>query len=120
SSNTFTTNSLSDNDTVMALVTDANGCQSPNPQELIINIEPIPNAFSPNNDGINEVFLKGMDIIVFDRWGLELFRGNGGWDGTFKGGNCAAGTYFFVLKLYDLNNNVINTLKGTLTLLRNK
>lgn len=54
----------------------------------------LPNTFTPNGDGINDVFLAvgkniaSLHMIVFDRWGGVLFESddpNIGWDGTFKG-----------------------------------
>ena len=53
----------------------------------------IPNAFTPNNDGVNDIFiprstiLKSMRLIVFDRWGNQVFESNDlnvGWDGVYK------------------------------------
>lgn len=86
----------------------------------------MPNAFSPNGDGINEVFripsgslLQLIDFAVFDRWGNKVFSTteiNTGWDGTYKGQPANAGTYVFVIKgIIDDNNTVI---KGTVELIR--
>ena len=68
-----------------------------------------PNAFSPNGDGINDVFKakKGFKSIVefhaviFNRWGQKLFEWNNpneGWDGTFNGKPVAQGVYFVNVK----------------------
>lgn len=66
----------------------------------------LPNAFSPNGDGINDVYkIKQLQSIVkfnayiFNRWGQELFRWdinniNEGWDGTFHGRTVNDGVYF--------------------------
>lgn len=66
----------------------------------------LPNAFSPNGDGINDVYkIKQLQSIVkfnayiFNRWGQELFRWdisniNEGWDGTFHGKKVKDGVYF--------------------------
>lgn len=66
----------------------------------------LPNAFSPNGDGINDVYkIKQLQSIVkfnayiFNRWGQELFRWdinniNEGWDGTFHGRKVKDGVYF--------------------------
>ncbi|MBL7774124.1 MAG: CotH kinase family protein [Chitinophagaceae bacterium] len=69
----------------------------------------IPNAFSPNGDGTNDVFnIKlgmdaiGMDMKIFDRWGNEVFHGNKleeGWDGKFKGKAMDIGTYQYLIKV---------------------
>ena len=64
----------------------------------------VPNAFTPNYDGRNDVFLpKGRGIskynlMVFDRWGQKLFESNEfteGWDGTFGGVLCKNDVYIW-------------------------
>lgn len=68
----------------------------------------IPNAFSPNDDGINDKWMwhiKGStyeEVIVFDRWGEKLYTGNGPWDGRKNGVALPVGTYLYVLQ-YRLN-----------------
>lgn len=53
-----------------------------------------PNTFTPNNDGLNDMFLPtgtniaSMRLMIFDRWGTMIYQGNGlegGWDGTYRG-----------------------------------
>ncbi|CAG0971848.1 MAG: T9SS type B sorting domain-containing protein [Bacteroidetes bacterium] len=70
----------------------------------------IPNAFTPDGDGKNEVFNgKGEEILeysmyVFDRWGHVIFETNSleaGWDGTVKGNMVPVGTYVYLVKLKD-------------------
>jgi len=66
----------------------------------------IPNAFSPNGDGVNDVFVMkcdGLSIVdcrlsIFDRWGGEIFSGDGissGWDGRKNGKDCPGGVYVY-------------------------
>ncbi|MFN8231093.1 MAG: HYR domain-containing protein [Bacteroidia bacterium] len=64
----------------------------------------IPNAFTPNNDGMNDIFkpkgtnVKNYTLLIFDRWGELIFKTNDldkGWDGTFKGKECQNGVYTF-------------------------
>ena len=64
----------------------------------------IPNAFSPNGDGINDVFLvygysiSEVTMDIFDRWGEKLFSSNDqklGWNGTFKGSDCKIEVYVY-------------------------
>lgn len=69
----------------------------------------MPNAFSPNGDGINDIY-KAKDnhksIIefhawIFNRWGQKLYEWtdiNGGWDGSFHGKQVPDGTYFVLVK----------------------
>jgi gliding motility-associated-like protein len=93
----------------------------PKPNELVII-----NAFTPNNDGVNDVFhVKGNNIAqinatVFNRWGQELYTWNeltGGWNGKYKGNEVAAGTYFYVVTVvYD--NGTTGERHGAVTLVR--
>jgi large repetitive protein len=62
----------------------------------------VPNAFSPNNDGENDVlYVRGITVtdlhwMIFSRWGEKVFEtkdANTGWDGTFKGQLLPTGVY---------------------------
>ncbi len=66
----------------------------------------IPNAFSPDGDGMNDVFkviYEGLSIVdfrlsIFDRWGGEVFSSKGienGWDGKKNGKDCPGGVYVY-------------------------
>jgi gliding motility-associated-like protein len=66
----------------------------------------VPNAFSPNGDGVNDVFVMKWDglsivdcrISIFDRWGGEVFESSGianGWDGKKAGKDCPGGVYVY-------------------------
>lgn len=89
----------------------------------------IPNAFSPNGDGRNDVFnIKQVcpadkyKLQIFNRWGQLMFTTlsvNNSWDGTFKGQPADGGTYFYLLeaRLEDPSQGTIK-LKGDLTLIR--
>lgn len=64
----------------------------------------IPNVFTPNGDGINDVFLSNtpnVTIIILNRWGQQLYSGSDGWDGTSNGKEMSAGTYFYIITLPD-------------------
>ena len=72
----------------------------------------IPNSFTPNNDGLNDVFLifgeniSEVSMEIYDRWGHSIFNSNDfrtGWDGTLKGINCQPGTYTYVIMYTGLN-----------------
>jgi len=62
----------------------------------------IPNVFTPNGDGINDMFLEDMpevDLIILNRWGQKLYDGKGGWNGMCNGENMSAGTYYYIITL---------------------
>jgi gliding motility-associated-like protein len=75
-------------------VTDKYECISSKSYSYDIDIF-IPNAFTPNGDEINDVFLKGFRIIITDRSGVKIFEGNDGWDGTYNGKTAPDNIYFY-------------------------
>ncbi|WP_143304976.1 PKD domain-containing protein [Chitinophaga vietnamensis] len=87
----------------------------------------IPNAFSPNGDGKNDIFrplpvgIVHMDFFrVYDRWGKLMYSSTEylkGWDGTVNGQPANIGTYVWVVQGKDINNNTVQR-KGTVTLVR--
>jgi|GEM_PF-570977 len=86
-------------------VTDDNGCIGRDSLQVISQCPTrfyIPNAFSPNGDGVNDTFgVSGLEIIsmtlqVFDRWGSIVYETSdeeAGWDGTVDGRVAAEGEY---------------------------
>jgi gliding motility-associated-like protein len=106
-------NSIIGTDTIF-VVASQNGCTS-EADSIIIEIKKIPNAFTPlNSDEVNDIFLKGLDINVFNRWGEKIYEGKDGWDGKYNGIYVSKGTYYFTIKLTDVNNN-ISEIKGSVT-----
>jgi gliding motility-associated-like protein len=84
----------------------------------IVDVVPfIPNVFSPNGDGINDVFMEEMELQVFDRYGTLLYKGTAGWDGTYKGQPVDADTYFYLIHYTDKFQQA-QTRKGYITLVR--
>lgn len=58
----------------------------------------IPNTFTPNADGINDVFMPDVFLQVFDRLGTLLYKGKNGWDGTYQGRVVKSDTYYYVIQ----------------------
>ena len=88
----------------------------------------IPNAFSPNDDGVNDWFevyvsddaLQVLSLQVYDRWGELVFRGNGAdarWDGRFRGQRMGTGVFVYILDVVYRDGRT-ETLSGDVTLLR--
>ena len=94
----------------------------------------IPNAFTPNKDGLNEVFrpitsffqsgivdgLESYKFTIYNRWGekvFETFDIREAWDGTFLGEDCQQDVYIYQLEALGVND-VQFTFKGNVTLLR--
>jgi gliding motility-associated-like protein len=87
----------------------------------------IPNAFTPNRDGKNDVFsfyapasFKDISMQVFNRWGNIVYERKGNnfaWDGTFKGSNQPADVYVYIISYTDAAGNRKNA-KGPVTLIR--
>ncbi len=85
----------------------------------------IPNVFTPNGDGINDLFmitssgLTDYEITIVNRWGELVFQSNDpkqGWDGTSKGKKCTDGVYFYSIKAKqnsdDINKHGHLTISG--------
>ncbi len=86
-----------------------------------------PNAFSPDNDGINDKFwIKGQGIEdfrleIYNRWGELVFESNDPnekWDGTFKGGESPMGGYVFQVTGKSVDNTVKILKSGSFALVR--
>jgi gliding motility-associated-like protein len=86
----------------------------------------IPNSFSPNNDGNNDIFkiygtsVKEVVLRVYNQWGELLFESENaqnGWDGTWNGRPQAVGVYVYLAKVTFYNNVTIKR-KGTINLIR--
>jgi gliding motility-associated-like protein len=93
----------------------------------------VPNVFSPNGDGLNDVFevrMKNVELEtfeIFDRWGLSIFKSGemsmkyyqtATWDGrTTAGMQCSEGTYFYVIRIKD-RDAVVKEYKGFISLVR--
>ncbi|NBC24633.1 MAG: T9SS type B sorting domain-containing protein [Bacteroidetes bacterium] len=112
------------------------GCGDEDAMRIIVKVFRdvyIPNIFTPNDDGMNDVFLPETgrrvtqvnSMQIFDRWGSLLFESrnfmtgdtNFGWDGTFRGQEMNPGSYVYKVEVtYD--NGSTELLHGSVTLVR--
>lgn len=84
----------------------------------------IPSSFSPNNDGINDIWVvSSLDLYtnasvqIFNKWGNILYDNQGiyiPWDGKFNGNHLPADVYYYIIDL----NNGDSPYTGTITILR--
>lgn len=87
----------------------------------------MPNAFSPNQDGLNDMFLPipvraftEYDLKIFNRWGMLVFESENlsqGWDGTEQGDNGELGAYVWKMD-YTLEDGTRKSASGSVLLLR--
>ena len=124
-------------------ITDGNGCVYEETFELTALLDDasacnpvyIPNSFSPNNDGVNDIFTIYFDdseaitgilaMQIFDRWGSLVFEQNTtipsseniGWDGTSRGQTLSPGVFIYQVLITYKNGNT-QLLSGDVTLLR--
>lgn len=114
-----------------ATVSNTNGCSINCYYNIQVTDIPsdifVPNTFTPNGDGLNDVFLIPEDYIqllsfqIFDRWGEKLFETTDihtGWDGTVRGKHALPGVYayFISYKIYNGGKEYMKT--GNITLIR--
>ncbi len=125
--------SLTESTEYFVTVVDANGCSSTVSQAVTVMLqcEPekaeLPNVFSPNNDGVNDVFTivspgaeSVLNMRIWNRWGEKVYDGPGPWDGTQNGKPAGSDVYVYLIKVgcpvtVDSEEKV---LKGDVTLLR--
>lgn len=86
----------------------------------------IPNAFTPNEDGVNDkIYIRGENIdqflfIIYDRWGEKVFETtdlNAGWDGSYKERKLDPDVYVYYLEIRCINKKEFFK-KGNITLIR--
>ncbi|MFT5723459.1 MAG: gliding motility-associated-like protein [Bacteroidia bacterium] len=86
----------------------------------------VPTAFSPNRDGLNEVFhpvsvaVKDYQLTIFNRWGEQIFITDDkdkGWDGTYNSANVQSGIYMYLVNFSDSEGKTYQKA-GTVQLMR--
>lgn len=113
-------------------VVDASGCEILdtvyiNPGDCCTQVF-VPNSFSPNMDGLNDRFrvlttagIELQQFEIFNRWGQRVWQTNtyyDSWDGSFKGKDAHAGTYYYVYKYKCLTDNKEYLKKGDINIVR--
>ncbi len=89
----------------------------------------VPNTFSPNGDGVNDVFkaegdgITTFEMMIYDRWGQLVFQStdiNKGWDGKVNGGSevAAMDTYVYVINITAFANKHNYTYRGVVNLMK--
>jgi gliding motility-associated-like protein len=88
----------------------------------------VPNVITPNGDGVNDLWniadltevFSDNEVVIVNRWGDEVFRQKGygtsqakKWDGTYKGEKLPDGTYYYIIKL----NNIEKSVTGPVTII---
>ncbi|WP_242926179.1 gliding motility-associated C-terminal domain-containing protein [Pontibacter vulgaris] len=111
--------------TYTVTVTTAEGCVDID--EVTVTVIPAivaPNAFTPNRDGVNEVWeienienYPDVRVEIFNRWGNLVFTSNGygtPWDGTYNGSDLPVATYYYIIYL----NSSERPISGNVTIIR--
>jgi gliding motility-associated-like protein len=115
------------NTTYTVNVTDSNGCRNSASVDIIVICKNanvfVPNTFSPNGDGSNDVFYprghginRVKSLRIYNRWGEMVFDKNdfpindpsSGWDGTYKGRKPVADVYVYQVEIYCDNGDIIH------------
>lgn len=114
------------------VVTNIEGCTDTSSYYLYVGIQNtvyIPNAFSPDDNGVNDVFIpvahgiENYELKVFNRWGDLLYQTNDdtkGWDGKWNGKPLKQDVYVWVLKYREVcsDNETDTVLRGHVTLIK--
>jgi len=117
-------------------VIDSNGCKNTSFVDVIVTCKGadifLPNTFSPNDDGSNDVFYargKGLDRVkslrIFNRWGEVVFEkrdfavndASVGWDGKYKGNKAQPDVYVYQVEIFCENGEIV-TFSGNVALIQ--
>jgi gliding motility-associated-like protein len=114
---------------IKLLVTATNGCTATGKLAIVVYTPlHMPNTFTPNGDGLNDVFRippsmpqKIKQFAIFNRWGQAVFKttdGGQGWDGIFNNQKQPSGTYVWQIEYQDLLSHNTTIASGTVVLVR--
>jgi gliding motility-associated-like protein len=115
---------------VTQTVTNVFGC--PNTVKLLVRILPefrfwVPNAFTPDKDGLNDVFkpivigVEDYTFLIFDRWGEQIYKTQDqteGWDGRYKNDPCTDDVYIWKCDFKNVVSKEYEHHVGHVTLVR--
>jgi gliding motility-associated-like protein len=117
----------------VTVTNDINGCKASD--TTVIDSEDcfcdfyVPSAFSPNNDGVNDLFFafincdkfNDFEFSIFNRWGELVFKTNDitlGWNGMYKSEDQQVDSYEWIVEYFDILRNKRIFKKGIVTLLK--
>ena len=114
------------NTTYQLVVTSVDGCTTSDQINIVVDkVRDVyfPNAFSPNDDGINDLFFIGagkavskiISLEIYSRWGEQIFNENNisindpsvGWNGKFKGEKMDSGVFLWVAEIEFIDGEII-------------
>lgn len=123
----FTTATINADASYYCVASNFNGCKETCFYNIIAPFDIfVPNAFTPNNDGINDIFrVHGVNIevqncVIYNRFGNEVYNGNlqNGWNGTYKNEPLENGVYAYLLKYLNKKTNSVISKSGNFTIIR--
>ena len=123
-------NQAEDFDVSLTVITSLAQCEAD--FEAYVTVRPnysffVPNAFSPNNDGLNDVFrtytsgVKEFELFLFDSYGKMVFNSSDvrdSWDGTYDGKPAPQGIYVYQVVMVKDMDIVVFSENGAFTLIR--
>jgi gliding motility-associated-like protein len=92
------------------------GCVEVSTKRIWVKIPELPNTFSPNGDGMNDLFMENWEVKVYSRNGVLMYAGRDGWDGKYKGQKVSEGIYFYIV--YYPSATGTSTANGYVRLIR--
>jgi gliding motility-associated-like protein len=116
--------------TYEVVVTNADGCEASGTFTIgsgCISEYYIPTAFSPNEDGLNDVFkptlvnFEQYELLIFNKWGEVIFRTkdvNQGWDGTYQGTPLEPGIYSYMMRFITTEDGEFQNKNGQVFLIK--
>lgn len=129
SCSTTQTTPLQETTTFVVYYEESGGCQTSDTVTVYVEESfsfGIPNSFSPNGDGTNDIlYVRGsnisrMHLVLFNRYGEKVFETKDqleGWDGTKNGRELNAGVFGYHLEVYQSDGSR-NVVKGDVTMVR--